>query len=172
MRQWWALGTVLLLCPVLQGAGCRTHHTPRFKGQIQADESVRYAHSGHKVIIVFRPVAAGASGCSDWPACLTEDNWSSLKACTAPPDDDPGGDTTTVVLSEGQAAASFDACSAMLGVDYAADIAAFVDLNDDGKASPGEPFGAFEDGPMKRDREQDRIIIRISETLPGGADEK
>ena len=71
-----------------------------------------------------------------------------------------------VAVAEGQAAQRFDACTAMVGVDYEADLAAFIDLDDDGKPSAGEPYGGYLDGPLGRDSEGKSISIRISETIP------
>ena len=54
----------------------------------------------------------------------------------------------------------------MIGVDYRADVAAFIDLDGDGEPSPGEPYGLHGGGPVTRGPGESRITITIDATLP------
>jgi hypothetical protein len=161
----WGTLLLLLVTPALQGAGCSAHYSGRVKGQIVADESLRYAHSGHTMVVIYRHRDADSSNCADdWPKCLGDDGWEPLIECDAVTDG--GGKTTSAAVSEGQAAQGFDACTGMVGVEYEADVAAFIDLDDDGAPSSGDPYGVYIDGPLTHASEGQRISIRISESMP------
>ncbi len=161
MRSWIALSLVVAALPVLQGAGCSAHHTPRLRGQIDTPEALLYAHAGHKLLLVYRPHAP----CDDWAACLLSGDWQRLEACKGPLEDG-GGDLAEIVVTEGVTSSRFDACTAMLGVDYAVDLAAFIDLDENGAPSAGEPFGVYQAGPLRRDGEDAPVVIRVDGRLP------
>ena len=54
----------------------------------------------------------------------------------------------------------------MVGVEYEADVAAFIDLDEDGKPSAGDPYGGYRDSPLTQDSEGKPITIRIGESVP------
>jgi hypothetical protein len=144
-----ALLILVPLLPVLQGAGCRTHYSAHVHGQVVEG-------AGDRMLVIYRTRGEGTRTCTDdWEPCMREPSWQTLRPCDA-------------AASPAPAPGAFDGCTAMIGVDYQADFAAFVDANGDGKLGPGERYGVYPKNPLAREREAEALPleIRIDRAMP------
>jgi hypothetical protein len=152
-RQVFSFVCVVLCLPVLQGAGCTAHYGPRLYGKVIADDA---AHAGKRIVIVFRKHEANTKTCTtDWAPCMSE-GWRPLNRCDA---EKGVGETPSVTVGR---ASDFDACTGYIGVNYRADVAAFVDLDDNGRLDAGEPYGLYRDNPLWRDKEATALPLEIT----------
>jgi hypothetical protein len=143
MRACWSLAIVVSSLPFIQGAGCTAHYSAQVHGRVVAD--------GGPVIVIYRTHVPGAPSCEpNWEACLRQEGWQPLIDCKA--------ERFTPMKFEG---ATFDGCTRMIGVNYVADIAAFVDKNGDGRLGPGEPYGVYPGNPMTREKERGAMPLKI-----------
>ena len=152
------IAAVVLLAslPLLQGAGCRSHHSAHLQGK------VFYAtEPADQVRVIYRQRLDGTVVCTyDWTMCMRDGTWQPLHKCNGTPSD-------PIIISSHTGQHQFDACTGMVGVDYEADIAAFVDANGDGKLGSGERYGVWKSNPITRDRESGPPLeLQLDETLP------
>jgi hypothetical protein len=155
-----ALLVLLPILPVLQGAGCRAHYSAHIHGNVALDGG----GAAERLQVIYRTRSPGTIACTeDWAPCLRDGSWRPLGSCEQ--------------ASEASAApaarvGAFDGCTAMVGVDYQADFAAFVDANGDGKLGAGERYGVYPQNPVSRDREAQLLPLEIGidRTMPGPAD--
>jgi hypothetical protein len=163
---WLNLLLVLAAVPVLQGAGCRAHYGARLYGAVAPDRSIREEHAGKPVHVIYRRRTELTKPCTvDWTPCMLETTWMALTPCDALEGDE--GKTPTVTLGIGQEQVRFDACTHLIGLEYEADLAAFIDVDGDGLLGAGEPYGVWDHNPLNRDREELALPlkIRIDRTL-------
>lgn len=142
--------TLLLvgLSPALQGAGCTAHYTARMTGTVSADEG--------SVVVMYRVVEDDEKTCAeDATACLGAGGWRAFVSCEA-------GKEAVLTPNGGQVA--FELCTHMVGLDYRADVLAFIDANGNRALDPGERYGLFTEGPMTRHGEANRVAIAIDQT--------
>ena len=153
-RRLFCILCLALALPCLQGAGCRAHYSARLNGTlIPAGDDVAAA-AGKPILVVYRD--HDGTPCTASGPCLTSGQWLPLRACG---DKSPG--TTDIEVVAGQTRYDFDACTNMVGVDYKADLAAFIDLNGDGQMSAGEPVGVYSGNPMYRSKEKGALPLEI-----------
>lgn len=167
LRRLLSVAVLVLLAPVLQGAGCRTHYSARLHGTVAVADSAEAKHAGKPVRIIYRRHGEATRQCTDdWVPCLRESGWQILKECDALGPTE--GKTPNATAPAGATELRFDACTQMIGVDYRADVAAFVDLDGGGTLGPGEPFGVFPGNPLTRDQEATvlPLRIRLDQTMP------
>jgi hypothetical protein len=156
-----ALLVVVASLPVLQGAGCSTHHSARLYGTLHAAEAARATEPGKPILVIYRRRNADTPDCTkDWGACLRQPGWEALHACDATEGD--VGKKPVAVFDGGATDPRFDACTGMIGVDYRADLAAFVDGNGNGKIDAGEPYGVYAHNPFTREGESAALPLEIA----------
>lgn len=139
---------LIALSPALQGAGCTSHYTARMTGTVAADEG--------NIIVLYRLVEDGDETCAGDPAaCVAAEGWRRFVSCEEQKD---------AMLTPANGQVSFELCTHMVGVDYRADVLAFIDKNGDERLGVGERYGLFADGPMTRRGEANPVTIAIDRT--------
>ena len=150
-----AFFVVLACLPVLQGAGCTAHYWARIHGKLNTSAD---AASGKRIVVIYRKHEPNIQVCTkDWAPCMTS-GWVPLRGCNR---EDARGAQPTATIASGTQAYDFDACTQMVGVDYRADIAAFIDDNDNGRLDSGERYGVYDGSPLSRDMEESALPIAI-----------
>lgn len=96
---------------------------------------------------------------ADWAPCLrVKADWYRVRRC--------GGEgekeMRRYVVRAGDQRYSFEACTGYIGVDYRADVAAFVDTDRDDVLDPGEAYGVWPGGPLTREREPELLPLTIA----------
>jgi hypothetical protein len=166
-RRLFALAALVAASPVLQGAGCSTHYSARLRGALAIDPALAAERAGKEIRVVYRNRDAATKVCEeDWAPCLSGEGWQPLGACDARQNSE--GHTPTAKVAADGAAQDFDACTKMIGIDYQADIAAFIDADGDGKPSSGEIYGVYADSPLTREAEATALPleIKLDKTMP------
>lgn len=150
---------VMLMLPFLQGAGCRSHYSARLKGTVTVPEGTEFPPD---VRIIYRKYDEKTQPCrDDWSPCLKTSTWLPLRKCNGKVED-------SIVSKIEDRRNEFDACTAQIGEDYAADLIAFVDLDHDAVLDPGERYGAWKGNPLTRTKEKGPLSLEfeLDRTLP------
>lgn len=152
------LGALCAMLPVLQGAGCRTHYSAHLKGTVTVPDGTEFPAD---VRVIYRQHDPKVACTDDWAPCLKASAWVPLRRCTGKLED-------SIVVKTEDRRNVFDACTAMVGVDYAADLIAFVDQDHDGTLDSGERYGVWKGNPLTRERETGPVALEleIDRTLP------
>jgi len=158
--RWLIPAAVLAASPFLQGAGCRAHYSARLRGTVAIDRSIQPAPGPGELVVLFRTHRDEQPACStDWAPCLrAQADWSRVRRCGVEGKEALQG---YVVRAAGQGY-SFEACTGYIGVDYRADVAAFVDGDRDGVLDRGEAYGVWPGGPLTREREPELLPLTIA----------
>ena len=159
MKHATRIAALCAMLPFLQGAGCRTHHSAHITGTVTVPEGTEFPPD---VRIIYRKHDTTALVCTDdWAPCLRASAWVPLRRCNGKVED-------SIVVKTEDRRNEFDACTAMVGVDYAADLIAFVDQDHDAILDPGERYGVWKGNPLTRDGEKGPVAFEfeLDRTLP------
>ncbi len=161
-KRWISITIFLCVSPLLQGAGCRTHYSARLQGTVASQALVSSAQKAKTVRVIYRSHAVELPQCADdWAPCLrVSEHWRALRECDL--FEPKEGKRAAGVLEAKTGAFTFDACTHMVGVDYRADVAAYLDLDGNGRLDVGEPYGVYADNPLSRDKEPTAKPMKIS----------
>lgn len=158
-HSFFAFAVVVVASPWLQGAGCTSHYTARLQGEVALDPA-QQAVAGHQVRVIYRNRGVDAVLCAaNWDPCLRAPGWEPLRACQGT---EPGaGSQPSAPVRAGASEVAFDACTKMIGVDYQADVAAYIDADGDGVLDEGETYGVFLANPITREQEPSLLPLSI-----------
>ncbi len=112
------------------------------------------------LVVLIRTHRGEQPVCStDWTPCLRRSgDWFGVRRCG---EGDKESRRRYVVGAGGQRY-SFEACTGYIGVDYRADVAAFIDADHDEVLDPGEAYGVWPGGPLTREREPELLPLTIA----------
>ncbi len=148
---------LIMVSPLLRGAGCTAHYGAHLNAEINVPQETKSA----PILVKFRLKQPDSPPCApDWDSCLRRHReWRMMNNCLEEPEqlEIPG--------KKPQTRYNFEVCTGMVGVDYQADVMAFLDANNNDKLDLGEPYGLYAKNPLTRDTEPESLSIALDQKL-------
>jgi hypothetical protein len=115
------------------------------RGTVVVDQKHDRYH-GAPIRIAFHTQEADTkTPCHDnWSDCLSASVWTDLESCSVK----AAKDATKLRITVGESEHGFDACTGTIAPGTTVDVVAFIDLDDDGELSDGEPHGVRHGGEI------------------------
>jgi hypothetical protein len=129
---------IVLMCAALPACTTMLDNT-QLRGSVTVDQTHDRFH-GAPIRVAFRARAEGEQQCQDdLSACLRQGKgrWDELRSCSVKAAEQASAMRITIGANEHH----FDACTGAIDAALDVEVLAFIDLDDDGALSPGEPYG-------------------------------
>ena len=131
---------IVLMCAALPACTTLLDNT-RLRGDVTVDQTHDRFH-GAPIRVAFRTRAEGEKQCQDdLSACLRgargKARWDELQSCSVK----TAKQASDMRITIGANQHHFEACTGAIDADRDVEVLAFIDLDDDGALSPGEPYG-------------------------------